>query len=800
MPALPAFMPTPSPTLSLDLPTASPVDGQPTLPTSSPTASPPPAFADDPVVPAGNLEQADQAMAIGDWPAAMEKYQAALDAARDPESQTAALAGVGRTYYRSGDLYNALQVLRSLVEAYPTSDYAAEAFFITAQIHASQNRPAEAAQAYLEFLDQRPDVIDAYIHEWRGDTLWSAGDYAGALAAFQAALNSPRLPSNLDLEIKLAQMYALTGDSATALVMYADIYQRSSMEYQKARVDLLQGRLHASLNQTEQASTAWLDAVNHYPQLSDAYQSLVELVNAGYPVDELLRGKVDYYAGEYNVALAALDRYLATVSDDPVGLGTAYHFRGLVLRAMGDVENALAMWDFAIQNYPDLPMIDQVWEEKGYTQWAYLEQHPDAIQTLLDFAAAYPVHARAAEFIFDAARVAERSGDLALASQLWQRMVAEYPTNPLAYEATFQAGIVDFRRADYTVAQARFVSAQQMAAAPEDLARAYLWIGKSYQAQGDDAAANSFWSLGADTDPTGYYSERAGDLAAGIDPFTPPQVFDFGFDANAERRQAEAWLRQTFTLPEGTDLDSDGDVLNEPSLQRGMELWRLGMYELAGSELDDLRLSYQNDPANTYRLMNYLLEQGIYRLAILSSRQILTAAGMDDATTLDAPMYFNRIRFGNYYASLVIPAAKDFGLHPLLVWSVIRQESLFDATIRSSAGATGLMQITPPTGQDIADRLGWPPNFTEDDLLRPQVSLRLGLDYLVDQIAYLDNNLYAALAGYNAGPGNAAAWKALAPNDPDLLLEVIRFSEPQRYIRGIYEIFSIYRLLYERTP
>ena len=97
-------------------------------------------------------------------------------------------------------------------------------------------------------------------------------------------------------------------------------------------------------------------------------------------------------------------------------------------------------------------------------------------------------------------------------------------------------------------------------------------------------------------------------------------------------------------------------------------------------------------------------------------------------------------------------------------------------------------------------RIGWPANFTPDDLLRPQVSIRLGLDYLIDQIAYLDNNIYAALAAYNAGPGNAAAWKALAPEDPDLLLEVIRFSEPQRYIKGVYEIFSIYRKLYERTP
>jgi len=110
------------------------------------------------------------------------------------------------------------------------------------------------------------------------------------------------------------------------------------------------------------------------------------------------------------------------------------------------------------------------------------------------------------------------------------------------------------------------------------------------------------------------------------------------------------------------------------------------------------------------------------------------------------------------------------------------------------------MQIIPPTAQDIANRTGWPPDFELDDLFRPQASLRMGLDYFNDQRTYLYEDMYAALAAYNAGPGNAAVWRGLAPDDQDLFLEVVRFSEPQRYIKGIYEIYSIYRKLYERTP
>ena len=60
----------------------------------------------------------------------------------------------------------------------------------------------------------------------------------------------------------------------------------------------------------------------------------------------------------------------------------------------------------------------------------------------------------------------------------------------------------------------------------------------------------------------------------------------------------------------------------------------------------------------------------------------------------------------------------------------------------------------------------------------------------------LDDDLYAALAAYNAGPGNASVWKELAGDDQDLLLETIRFQETRDYVRYIYEIYTIYSNLY----
>jgi soluble lytic murein transglycosylase len=231
-----------------------------------------------------------------------------------------------------------------------------------------------------------------------------------------------------------------------------------------------------------------------------------------------------------------------------------------------------------------------------------------------------------------------------------------------------------------------------------------------------------------------------------------------------------------------------------------LELWRLGEYERARYEFEDLRQSVTTDAADTYRLMNFFYDLGLYRSAILAARQVLTLAGMDDAGTMSAPRLFNHIRFGTYYAGLVIPATQEKGFHPLFVWSMMRQESLFEGFISSSAGARGLMQIIPSTGQEIYDRSGYPTDYQQDDLYRPVVSINMGLDYLNTQRERFEGDLLAALAAYNGGPGNSSAWKELAGEDPDLFVEVIRFEETRNYLRNIFEIFSIYRRLYGRAP
>jgi soluble lytic murein transglycosylase len=289
-------------------------------------------------------------------------------------------------------------------------------------------------------------------------------------------------------------------------------------------------------------------------------------------------------------------------------------------------------------------------------------------------------------------------------------------------------------------------------------------------------------------------------MLLGRAPFESPTSTNLNPDLAQERKEAEAWVRVKFSLPPETDLTGPGPLAQDPRFVRGTELWELGMYDEARIEFESLRESISTDPVASFRLANHLLEIGLYRSAIFAARQVLSLAGLDSqSASLTAPAYFNHLRYGLYYHDLIIEESQRYGLDPLFMFSVIRQESLFEGFVKSTAGAHGLMQIIPATGEQIAGELGWPPVYDSADLYRPIVSVRFGAYYLGKNRDLLNGNLYAGLAAYNAGPGNAIAWRDLAGNDPDLLLEVIRFQETRDYIRLIYEIFSTYRNLYGPT-
>jgi soluble lytic murein transglycosylase len=133
--------------------------------------------------------------------------------------------------------------------------------------------------------------------------------------------------------------------------------------------------------------------------------------------------------------------------------------------------------------------------------------------------------------------------------------------------------------------------------------------------------------------------------------------------------------------------------------------------------------------------------------------------------------------------------AEEKGVDAALIAAVIYSESKFsDQT--SSAGARGLMQITPEAADTIAKNSN-ATTFELRDLGDPEINIRYGTFLLRELLDRYDGDEAAALAAYNAGPGNADKW-----GGADLTVEEIPFPETRAYVEEVLEKRDEYRREY----
>jgi soluble lytic murein transglycosylase len=135
--------------------------------------------------------------------------------------------------------------------------------------------------------------------------------------------------------------------------------------------------------------------------------------------------------------------------------------------------------------------------------------------------------------------------------------------------------------------------------------------------------------------------------------------------------------------------------------------------------------------------------------------------------------------------------AAEKNVDAALIAAVIYSESKFsDAT--SSAGARGLMQITPEAAEFIA-RQSHATSFEMEDLSDPEINIRYGTFLLKELLERYGGDEAAALAAYNAGPGNADKWGGSHLNVTD-----IPFPETRAYVEEVLEKRSSYRHKYAK--
>jgi soluble lytic murein transglycosylase len=174
---------------------------------------------------------------------------------------------------------------------------------------------------------------------------------------------------------------------------------------------------------------------------------------------------------------------------------------------------------------------------------------------------------------------------------------------------------------------------------------------------------------------------------------------------------------------------------------------------------------------------------GIAVLAGLGVAYVIASGAFDHAIKeLTLPLH---------HEDVIRQQAGEKGVDAALIAAVIYSESKFSDQ-ESSAGARGLMQITPEAAETIA-RNSKATSFELKDLGDPEINIRYGTFLLRELLDRYDGDEAAALAAYNAGPGNADKW-----GGADLKVEEIPFPETRAYVEEVLEKRDEYRHKYAK--
>ena len=337
------------------------------------------------------------------------------------------------------------------------------------------------------------------------------------------------------------------------------------------------------------------------------------------------------------------------------------------------------------------------------------------------------------------------------------------------------AGLAAFRMGDYDTATENFRAVATDPASNDWLrSGAAYWAARATIANGAPEMAPDFLAIATRTPWTfyGILAERQLGLEAGADP--DAYVLAQAGLAPAPSNSGDVeFVKASYSSVSQPDL---GQLIqSDPRARRAVALAQIGRATEAGAELKCGLLAAQSEAErNLWTTLALQLNSDTLAVQSRSRRN----SGFDP----------------NDYPTPDIQPDGGFTLDKALVFAVARQESKFNPYAVSTAGAMGLMQITPATAVTV----------TGDDRISPielfdaATNLKIGQEYLT----YLINrsgggDMLRALAAYNSGPGGLQ--KALArvgDGDPLMLVESLPYGETRAYVERVMANYWIYRRMF----
>ncbi len=821
---LATFTPTPGAAAMIPAASSAPqTDGPPTseiltvaptvAPTERPTKTPTPTPTS---APDDLLDYGLYLLRIGDYSQARQAFAQMLQPqVVNTDLRVSAAYHMVLAYLQDGDDLGTLAALDQFAAEADTANladnhaYRTDALFLRGEALADLGRYVEALNAFNAFLAARPDLAEVTQVEV-GNVHAALGNVDLAAAAYQAAADAAtdrivqvRLLQNL------AEYYVANNRGSAAAATYDAILARSVNAPYRTQIHYLAGQALAIAGDEAGAIQRWLAATDEDPTSRYAYQALIELVSRQVPFDLFDRGYINLMSSSWVPAVNAyqsfLDEILPVDATDP-RVAQALHGMGQAYLGAGNTGAALALFDRIQTDYTDCSCLGQSWMDEART-YAAAGDNAGARRTYRTFAGTLPGDPLAPEALWQSGLLAMRDGNQIEAAADFLALADGFPSSSRAPDALYAIGLGAQLNGLFTQAIITFQRMQRDYPTHKWSAVGY-WLGRAHFTRQEIESAQAQWQIVAGQEPDGYYGVLSalalarvaasdlpqgsgGELLAEITTIAGPASTLAGDDGS--RTFAEAWLAEWSSPAATAPSILPAAIAQDADLIMGRALLDLQRRADALDALDRVRLGNLDNPQALYALMLEFERLGAFRHSLLAARRLVT---LSPATLIeDAPIFIQRRIYPQPFGELIQAEARLHDIDPLLLFSLIRQESLFEEGARSYAAAQGLAQIIPDTAIWVAEQMGYA-NFSNDLIYRPYLNVKFGAFYLDWTRNYLDGNLVSALVGYNAGPGNADYWRDLSGPDDTLFVEILNVNEPRIYVQAIVSNLYHYDRLY----
>jgi len=166
------------------------------------------------------------------------------------------------------------------------------------------------------------------------------------------------------------------------------------------------------------------------------------------------------------------------------------------------------------------------------------------------------------------------------------------------------------------------------------------------------------------------------------------------------------------------------------------------------------------------------------------------------AAMLNIPNFLKLI-YPLEHKEAIIKYGQMHKIDPPLLAALIKTESNFKDYAESRKGAKGLMQITPSTGEWIAETTGLK-GFEERMLFDPEINIKLGSWYVEHLTDYYNGSFELVFAAYNGGRGNVDKWlKDKSLSSDGKTLDEIPFSETENFVKKLRKNYNVYKSIYK---